>query len=103
MNEQMYKLNRLDQLLSDTRTLPMSEKYGAYAAAKTLVRELKEYASEHDIGGYTLEKLGALDWHVGVIFGFDADSGLPIDQHYVGCLRSIEILKSDDGFGKWAP
>ena len=40
MNDQMHKLNSLYQLLCYTQPRPAPEKYGVYAAAKTLVREL---------------------------------------------------------------
>ncbi len=101
MDEQKHKLESLYKLISDTWELPAPEKYGAYAAAKTLVRELREYAVKFKMDRYTREKLGVLDDRVGVVFGLDIGSShLAAEQYHVECLGEIKILQSEDSFGK---
>jgi hypothetical protein len=75
-------------------------RYGAFAVAKAIVLSLQRDADRYEMGGYTREKLGDLDWHIGAMFDMDDDNGHSPDQHRVWALAAIDSLGSDQCFGR---
>jgi hypothetical protein len=75
-------------------------RHGTFAAAKAIVLSLQRDADRDEMGGYTLEKLSDLDWHIGAMFGMDNDNGHSANQHRVWAFAAIDSLRSDQCFDR---
>jgi len=90
-------LDKIEQILKKFETMEEQEIYGAYATAKTLIKDLKEYAKEEEMSDAGT-RLGTLEWHTGAMFGFDENNGHSPSQHCswarqeIYCLRSLTSL-----------
>ena len=96
MEQQLFRLERIAKLLEETHDATGPAAYAPYAAAKTLIRDLDDYAHDENLD-YAIEKIGQLDWSVGAMFGFDIDNGHDRHQHYVWALGALDNLRSDLG------
>jgi hypothetical protein len=90
-------LDSMERILSDARTWDHPGQLAAFAALKTLIRELEIYVEEYEIPGYGYihEKLASLNFHVGALYAIDEDNGHDAESHYVWALGDIGTVRQN--------
>jgi hypothetical protein len=95
MNDPKLAIAKIEEILTKSMEWEFSSRLGAYATIMRLIDELSEHAetAENIDKGYCSEKIVALKWHVGAIFGFDIDNGHPVSQHLSWAVSAIQTLR----------
>lgn len=84
MEKPLIALKKLREILRDWSSMDIGHLNGAFAAARSIVTELRQ-EPEHD-------KLYTLSWHIDAAFGADETNGHPADQHLRWALDAIDAL-----------
>lgn len=96
MNDPMLAVRQIEVILDDALEWGREGQLAAYSSIMLLLRDLRAHVESLDLdeAGYAVEKIVEAEWHVGAMFGLDVDNGLPVRQHHVGALGSLQTLRN---------
>lgn len=103
MNDPMLVLRKIQSVVRAASDAEPHHQFGAFAAVRVLIDDLRQHAKEEELGGYTLEKLTSLNWHMAAMLGFDADNGHLPNQHLVWAIEALHALEGPLCFGRTDP
>lgn len=92
MNDQLLMVDRLEELTDLASEADNGfERAAIYAATQAIKAEFD--AIEHELNGYTLEKLSSACWSIRAAVGYDITNDHSADQHVSWARGQLSVLR----------